>query len=206
MLDKLIVELDKTLRDLTTTPKSVRAHPDANISKDDLTVEEMKHSIGLMRINHCGEVCAQGLYHGQGLFVRVEKNKEALGHAAWQEEEHLAWTAQRIHELGGNTSVINPLFYFGSLGIGAIASICGDEWSLGFLEETEKQVGAHLQEHLELLPAKDCKSRAILEQMKTDEAQHAEMAHDFGAKELPAIIKHAMQLTSKLMTKTVYYI
>ena len=157
-----------------------------------------------MRINHCGEVCAQGLYQGQALTARDKSNQQALDHAAYQETEHLAWTEQRIQELGGKTSLLNPLFYVGSLAIGVSAGILGDKWNLGFLEETEKQVEAHLSDHLEKLPEHDNKSRAILEQMKIDEIEHAHMAHDFGAAELPAPVKTLMKLTSKIMTSAAY--
>lgn len=206
MFDNAIIEIDKFFKTLFHKPISTRPHPDNSISDQEFTSAEKKHIIGLMRINHCGEVCAQGLYQGQALTARDKSNQQALDHAAYQETEHLAWTEQRIHELGGKTSLLNPLFYVGSLAIGVSAGILGDEWNLGFLEETEKQVEAHLSDHLEKLPEHDNKSRAILEQMKVDEIEHAHMAHDFGAAELPTPVKALMKLTSKIMTASVYRI
>lgn len=206
MLDNAIIEIDKFFKTLFHKPISTRIHPDETISDQKFTDSEKKHIIGLMRINHCGEICAQGLYQGQALTAHDKSNQQALEHAAYQEIEHLAWTEHRITELGGKTSVLNPLFYLGSLAIGVSAGILGDKWNLGFLEETEKQVEAHLSDHLEKLPLHDNKSRAILEQMKIDEIEHAHMAHDFGAAELPAPLKTAMKITSKLMTASVYRI
>ncbi len=206
MLDQAILEFDKILKNLFHKPVSTRPHPDANINDGEFTESERKHIIGLMRINHCGEICAQGLYQGQAITARDKTNKDAFAHAAHEEIEHLAWTEERIHELGGKTSLLNPLFYAGSLAMGITAGLFGDKWNLGFLEETEKQVEGHLEEHLGKLPPHDNKSRAILEQMKEDEIKHAHMAHDFGAAQLPAPIKAMMGLTSKLMTKTVYHI
>ena len=206
MLDQTILEFDKILKNLFHKPVSTRPHPDASISDGEFTDSERKHIIGLMRINHCGEICAQGLYQGQAITARDKSNKDAFAHAAHEEIEHLAWTEERIHELGGKTSLLNPLFYAGSLAMGITAGLFGDKWNLGFLEETEKQVEGHLEEHLDKLPPHDNKSRAILEQMKEDEIKHAHMAHDFGAAQLPTPIKAIMSLTSKLMTKTVYHI
>jgi ubiquinone biosynthesis monooxygenase Coq7 len=157
-----------------------------------------------MRINHCGEVCAQALYQGQALTARNPEARQALEHAAQEETEHLAWTEKRIRELGGRTSVFNPLWYVGSLAIGVGAGILGDKWNLGFLEETEYQVEAHLNEHLASLPAQDEKSRAILTQMREDEVKHAEMAHSYGAAALPAPIKGIMHITAKLMKQASY--
>lgn len=204
MLDNAIIEIDKFFKTLFHKPISTRPHPDNSISDQEFTANEKKHIIGLMRINHCGEVCAQGLYQGQALTARDKSHQQALDHAAYQETEHLAWTEQRIQELGGKTSLLNPLFYVGSLAIGVSAGILGDKWNLGFLEETEKQVEAHLSDHLEKLPEHDNKSRAILKQMKIDEIEHAHMAHDFGAAELPTPVKALMKLTSKIMTSAAY--
>lgn len=206
MLDKAIIEVDKILKHLFHKPLSNRAHPDESIPESELTEQERKHVIGLMRINHCGEICAQGLYQGQALTARDKTHKESFDHAAYEEVEHLAWTEQRILELGGRTSILNPLFYAGSLAIGVSAGIFGDKWNLGFLEETEKQVEGHLTDHLEKLPPHDNKSRAILEQMREDEIKHAHMAHDYGAAELPDAIKKVMKLTSKVMTRAAYKI
>ncbi|MEN9725014.1 MAG: 2-nonaprenyl-3-methyl-6-methoxy,4-benzoquinol hydroxylase [Pseudomonadota bacterium] len=206
MLDKLIIEFDKGLKTLTASAHSVRPHPDENVQETDLSAEEKRHALGLMRINHCGEVCAQALYNGQSLTAKNPQIVEALQQASKEETEHLAWCEKRIHALGGHTSLLNPLWYAGSFTLGAIAGAIGDKWNLGFLAETEHQVGAHLDKHLHELPASDEKSRAILEQMKTDEAQHADTAISLGGAELPAPIKSAMKQMSKVMTSTTYYL
>lgn len=206
MLDNFIIEFDKVVKTLFTEPTSTRPHPDNNLSEPELTDEEKKHVIGLMRINHCGEICAQGLYQGQAITTRDKCNKEAFQEAAYEETEHLAWTEHRIKELGGRTSILNPLYYGASLAMGITAGILGDKWNLGFLEETERQVEAHLNEHLEILPYKDLKSKAILQQMRDDEIGHAEMAHNYGAATLPKPVKLLMKLSSKVMTKTTYFI
>ena len=206
MLDKLIIEFDKGLKTLTASAHSVRPHPDKNIQETELSAEEKRHALGLMRVNHCGEVCAQALYNGQSLTAKNPQIVDALQQASKEETEHLAWCEKRIHELGGHTSLLNPIWYAGSFTLGAIAGAIGDKWNLGFLAETEHQVGAHLEKHLHELPASDEKSRAILEQMKTDEAQHADTAIGLGGAELPAPIKAAMKQMSKVMTSTTYYL
>jgi ubiquinone biosynthesis monooxygenase Coq7 len=159
-----------------------------------------------MRINHCGEVCAQALYNGQALTAKNPQIKQALAQASKEETEHLAWCEKRIHELGSHTSLLNPLWYAGSFTLGALAGAIGDKWNLGFLAETERQVGAHLDKHLKELPSQDEKSRAILAQMKIDEAHHADTAVHLGAAELPQPIKSAMQQMSKVMTATTYHL
>ena len=206
MLDKLIIEFDKGLKTLTASAHSVRPHPDENVQETELSAKEKRHVLGLMRINHCGEVCAQALYNGQSLTAKNPQIVEALQQASKEETEHLAWCEKRIHALGGHTSLLNPLWYAGSFTLGAIAGAIGDKWNLGFLAETEHQVGAHLDKHLHELPANDEKSRAILEQMKTDEAHHADTAISLGGAELPAPIKSAMKQMSKVMTSTTYYL
>lgn len=207
MIDKVIIEVDKILKTLTTNAVSSRNHPDTNVTnEEELSESEQRHALGLMRVNHCGEICAQGLYQGQALTSRNKANRKAFEHAAEEETEHLAWTESRISELGGKTSVLNPLFYMASLSMGVLAGSIGDKWNLGFLEETERQVEKHLGEHQDQLPKKDKKSLAIVNQMKIDEAKHAEMAHNFGAAELPALVKHMMAFSSSIMTKTTYYI
>ncbi len=208
MLDRLIVEFDKGLKTLTANAHSVRPHPDQKISQatDELTSEEKRHAASLMRINHCGEVCAQALYNGQALTAKNPETVKALEQASKEETEHLAWCEKRIQELGGHTSFLNPIWYASSFTLGAIAGALGDKWNLGFLAETERQVGKHLNHHLETLPSNDVKSRAILEQMKIDEAEHAETAVHLGAAELPSPIKAAMQGMSKVMTKTTYHL
>ncbi len=205
-LDRLIIEFDKGLRTLFSQAHSARPHPDADTPDALLEEAERKHAAGLMRINHSGEICAQALYQGQALTARDPAVQKELQHAAQEETEHLAWTSKRVHELGGHLSVLNPLWYSGSLALGAFAGLLGDKWNLGFLSETERQVGGHLQGHLEKLPAQDAKSRAIVQQMYTDETGHSEMARQMGGAELPEPIKFAMKMSSKVLTQTAYRI
>ena len=206
MLDALIGEFDKALRTLFMPAPTKRPMPGEALPEAELTDDERKHVASLMRINHCGEICAQALYQGQALTSRDPAVKARLERAAWEETEHLNWTERRINELGGHTSVLNPLFYVGSLTIGVVAGALGDKWNLGFLAETERQVEGHLEDHKARLPQGDERSWQILEQMRVDEASHADMAVDSGAAELPAPIKAAMTLSSKVMTKTVYHL
>jgi 3-demethoxyubiquinol 3-hydroxylase len=207
MLDRLIIEFDKGLKTLLANAHSVRPHPDQNVLQtSELSAEERRHASALMRVNHCGEVCAQALYNGQALTAKNPQTVRALEHASKEETEHLAWCEKRIHELGGRTSLFNPIWYAGSFTLGAIAGALGDKWNLGFLAETERQVEAHLNRHLDELPAADEKSRAILEQMKTDEAAHAATAINLGGVDLPNPIKMAMQGMSKVMTSTTYHL
>ena len=205
-MDQFILAFDKALRTLFTSASSTRAHPDAHLIDNALSDSERKHAAGLMRVNHSGEICAQALYQGQALTARDPTAKQVLAQAACEEEEHLAWTAQRVHELGFHTSVLNPLWYLGSLMLGVMAGVIGDKWNLGFLEETEKQVGAHLQSHLQQLPQQDMKSRAIVEQMYVDEIQHAQTAYTLGAATLPVPARYAMKISAKLMTTLSYYL
>ncbi len=204
MLDNLITEFDRGLRTLFAPAHSARPHPDHAVEEAELTQAEKQHALGLMRVNHCGEVCAQALYQGQALTARDPAAREALRHAAFEEVEHLAWTEQRIRELGGRPSLFNPLWYTGSLAIGVAAGMLGDKWNLGFLEETEHQVGAHLDSHLQELPQQDARSRAIVSQMRDDELKHAEMASELGAAKLPAPLRGMMKLSAKLMTSASY--
>jgi 3-demethoxyubiquinol 3-hydroxylase len=206
MLDHLIIEFDKGLRTLFSEAHSVRPAPDKNVADATLDDAEKKHAAALMRVNHSGEICAQALYQGQALTARDPAVQKKLQQAAQEETEHLAWTAKRVHELGGHLSVLNPLWYTGSLVMGAAVGLLGDKWNLGFLAETEKQVGTHLKSHLEKLPQQDEKSRAIVAQMYQDETSHAEMATALGGAELPPPIQVAMQLNSKVMTSTSYWI
>jgi ubiquinone biosynthesis monooxygenase Coq7 len=206
MIDRLIIEFDRTLRTLLADAQSVRPHPDQSVPDTPLEAAEKKQAAALMRVNHTGEVCAQALYNGQSLTARNPATVAALRQASREETEHLAWCDKRISELGGHKSVFNPLFYSGSFALGAIAGALGDKWNLGFLAETERQVGHHLDEHLTRLPANDAKSRAILEQMQIDEAEHAATAVAHGAAELPKPAKAVMQLVSKVMTRTAYYL
>ena len=205
-VDRLIVEFDKGLRTLFSQAHSVRPYPDAQLVDPPLDESERKHAAALMRVNHTGEICAQALYQGQALTARDPAVQQRLQQAAREETEHLAWTAHRVHELGGHLSVFNPLWYGGSLAMGAMAGLLGDKWNLGFLAETERQVGQHLQSHLDKLPAQDEKSRAIVTQMHIDETAHADMAVELGGAPLPRPVQWAMQLNGKLMTNTVYWL
>jgi len=206
MLDRLITEFDKGLRTLLAEQHSGRPHPDKGQPEAPMVEDEKRHAAALMRINHCGEVCAQALYNGQALTSRNPEVVAALQHASQEETEHLAWCERRINELGGRKSLLNPLWYTGSFAMGALAGALGDKWNLGFLAETEKQVGKHLESHLGMMPPQDSKSRAILEQMRADEAHHAETAINSGGAELPKPVKMLMQSVSGLMTKTSYYL
>ncbi len=205
-LDRWIVQFDKGLRTLLAPARTLRDYPDESLPEHEMSHEEKRHAAALMRINHVGEICAQALYQGQALTARNPATREALQQAAWEETEHLAWTERRIQELGGRKSLLNPLWYSGSLAMGVAAGLVGDKWNLGFLEETEKQVCQHLDEHLGKLPPQDGKSRAILAQMRVDEAQHADTAHRHGAASLPLPLRLAMKLSSKVMTGTAYWV
>jgi ubiquinone biosynthesis monooxygenase Coq7 len=188
---------------------SGRPNPAEQLSQgktDSLPDAQRRHVAGLMRVNHSGEVAAQALYQGQALTARLENVREAMEQAAVEEVDHLKWCEGRLQELGSRTSVLNPLWYAGSFAIGALAGIAGDRWSLGFVAETEKQVVNHLQGHLERLPLEDERSRAILEQMKQDEQHHGQAAADAGGAQLPAPFRHLMTLTSRVMTRTAYWI
>lgn len=202
--DQLILEFDRALRTVLAPARTVRATPGEKLPEADLNAEQRRHVIGLMRVNHCGEICAQALYQGQALTSRDPAIREALRGAANEETEHLAWTEQRIAELGGHKSLLNPLLYLSSLSLGLAAGALGDRWNLGFLAETERQVEAHLDGHLLSLPAADGRSRAIVDQMRLDEIQHAETAIQYGAAELPAPVKLGMKLAAKVMTGAAY--
>jgi ubiquinone biosynthesis monooxygenase Coq7 len=202
----MIVEFDKGLRTLFSQAHSARPYPDANLPEAPMDEAEKKNAAALMRVNHSGEICAQALYQGQALTARDPAVQQTLQRAAQEETEHLAWTARRVHELGGHLSLLNPFWYTGSLAIGAVAGLLGDKWNLGFLAETERQVGHHLQSHLERLPKQDEKSRAIVAQMHTDEVGHADMAVSLGGAELPQPVQWAMKLNGKVMTGTSYWV
>ena len=205
-LDHIITEFDKGLRTLFSKAQSVRPFPDAGLPEAELSAGEKKHATGLMRINHSGEICAQALYQGQALTARDPQVQSQLQQAAQEETEHLAWTSQRVHELGGHLSLLNPVWYSGSLALGAFAGLLGDKWNLGFLAETEHQVGGHLQSHLASLPPQDEKSRAVVQQMYVDETLHSEMAKRLGGADLPFPVKLAMRASSKVLTRTAYWI
>ncbi|PKO55822.1 MAG: demethoxyubiquinone hydroxylase family protein [Betaproteobacteria bacterium HGW-Betaproteobacteria-21] len=206
MLDQAIMQFDRALRTVFAPARSVRPVPGDDLPDAPLDDAQKRHAAALMRVNHCGEICAQALYQGQALMSKDESIRKALERASQEETEHLAWTEQRIAELGGRKSLLNPLWYGSSLIVGMVAGKFGDRVNLGFLAETERQVEAHLHGHLESLPPEDRKSRAIVEQMKADEISHAETAVRLGADELPAPVKAVMKLFSSVMTKTVYRI
>ncbi|MEX0730496.1 MAG: 2-polyprenyl-3-methyl-6-methoxy-1,4-benzoquinone monooxygenase [Aquisalimonadaceae bacterium] len=204
--DRLIMEVDRGLRTLFGSPPVTgRRHPAEGHERPELDAPQMRRSVRLMRVNHCGEVCAQALYQGQALTARNPAVREALREAADEENDHLTWCRDRIEELDGHTSYLNPLFYVGALTLGALAGAAGDRWSLGFLAATEHQVEAHLAGHLDRLPENDAISRAIVEQMREDEARHAQSAETAGAANLPAPVQGLMALGSKVMTKTTYW-
>jgi ubiquinone biosynthesis monooxygenase Coq7 len=205
-LDPLIIPLDRALRTLFAPAASVRAVPGAQLDEPDLADAERARVAQLMRVNHTGEVCAQALYEGQMLVARDVKVRELLERSAREETEHLAWTEGRLNELGSRKSVLNPIFYAGSYALGAGAGLLGDRWSLGFLVETERQVEQHLDGHLQRLPEPDAKSRAILEQMRTDEVGHANAARYQGGVDLPFPVRLAMRLAAKVMTGTTRWI
>jgi ubiquinone biosynthesis monooxygenase Coq7 len=203
-IDRLIIGFDRALRTLCGPAVSLRPVPGGNLPNPELSAAEKRHAAALMRVNHSGEVCAQALYQGQALTARDTAARDTLERAAVEETEHLAWTAQRIDELGGRVSVLNPIFYAGSFAIGALSGLLGDKWNMGFLAETERQVEGHLDGHLDQLPVQDEKSRAIVAQMKVDEARHAQTARAHGAAELPEPVKQAMRISSRLMTVSTY--
>ena len=205
-IDRLIVNVDRALRTLCARATSVRPLPGGDLEETRLEEHDKRNAAALMRVNHAGEICAQALYHGQAMTARNQQVREALEHAAAQETEHLAWTEQRIEELGGRVSLLNPLLYAGSFTIGAVSGLFGDKWNLGFLAETEKQVEGHLDDHLGRLPEGDRKSRAIVAQMKNDEADHARTALAHGGVELPAPARQAMRAASRLMTGCAYWV
>lgn len=202
--DKLIHDLDKALRVVSGVVASSRPNPAAQIGDAAMSDAEKRHSAGLMRVNHVGEVCAQALYDAQGRFSRTQALKQQFAHAGIEEEDHLAWTAERLRELGSHTSLLNPLWYAGSYVLGSIAARLGDARNLGFVAETERQVELHLISHLEKLPVQDAKSRAIVDQMRKDEVEHGEAAKALGAAEMPATIRGAMKMMSKVMTTVAY--
>jgi ubiquinone biosynthesis monooxygenase Coq7 len=198
--DKVLTTLDATLRTLFTTPNATQACPTLADHQTELSAQDKNHSGALMRVNHVGEICAQALYTAQAFATKDEALKAHFNQAIAEETNHLAWTRQRLTELGARPSLLNPLWYGASFGVGLLAARLGDRVSLGFVVETENQVEAHLQSHLERLPANDHASRAIVAQMKEDEAAHAMQARQAGAVELPQPIKRLMSLAAKVMT------
>lgn len=205
-LDRAITAFDNSLRTVFAPARSARANPAGNLPEAGLNEAEKREAEALMRVNHVGEVCAQALYQGQALTAKNPEARAALEEAAREETDHLAWCESRIEELGGRKSLLNPLWYAGSFALGATAGVLGDKWNLGFLAETERQVEAHLDEHLRQLPEQDAKSRAIVEQMKEDEIRHAQTAVHYGAAELPPPVKLAMRGMSLAMKRIAHRI
>ena len=205
-LDQLIVGVDQALRVIAGVTSASRPTPAAHAADGQLDAAEQRHSAGLMRVNHVGEVCAQALYNAQARFAKSDAMRAQFAEAAREEEDHLAWTAQRLTELGSQPSLLNPLWYAGAYAMGTVAAHLGDARSLGFVVETERQVEDHLAGHLDQLPAQDAKSRAIVEQMRVDEIAHGQAARELGAQEAPAPVKAAMAVMAKVMTTTAYYV
>jgi ubiquinone biosynthesis monooxygenase Coq7 len=203
-VDRLISEFDRALRAIAGVAHAARPTPAQTQREAELSAAERAHAAALMRVNHVGEVCAQALYQGQALTARSGAAREALEHAAREEQDHLAWSAMRISELGGRPSLLNPLWYAGSLAVGACAGALGDRWNLAFLAETERQVEEHLTGHLERLPDADERTRAVVDAMRSDEAGHRAAALSLGAAELPTPVRAAMRLASKVMTTIAY--
>ena len=207
LVDSLIVEFDRALRSVVGSTPMRRPVPLAQQQSEiTLTNEQQKHAAGLMRINHVGEVCAQALYQSQKLHAKSSDLKEKLDHAALEEEDHLAWCAHRLEELNAKPSIFNPFWYAGSFVLGSLAGLAGDQISLGFVAETEKQVEHHLDGHLQELPTNDYKSRAIVDQMRVDEIAHGQMAIKEGGVQLPLSVQKAMKIMSKVMTSTAYHL
>ncbi len=204
--DSFIIGFDAALRTVFTRAHSIRPVPGAEFAEGQLSEQEKSTVAALMRVNHCGEVCAQALYQGQSLAAKSAEIRDSLRRAGEEETEHLAWTERRIEQLGGRKSYLNPFWYAGAFSFGVLAGRLGERWNLGFLAETERQVEAHLLGHLDKIPVQDVKSRCVVEQMKIDEARHAETAVGLGAAELPWPIKGAMRLAAKVMTRTAFYV
>lgn len=205
-IDRLLIEIEHSLRTSFVKPPTRRPFPAARCEHGELDDREALHSAGLMRVNNAGEVAAQGLYRGQAAMARREALQQELLQAAEEENEHLNWCQTRLEQLGGRRSLLDPLWYWGSFAIGASAAAVGDKWSLGFVEETENQVTRHLENHLQRLPESDDCSRQIIAQMKVDEMRHATQARKAGAAPLPRPIRRLMGLLSRVMTATAYRI
>jgi ubiquinone biosynthesis monooxygenase Coq7 len=206
VIDDILLSFDRALRTVTGAVTASRPNPGANLADGDLAPEERRHAGGLMRVNHTGEVCAQALYAAQALVARDPTIRQEFARAAREEEEHLAWTQQRLAELGDRASLLNPLWYAGSFAIGVAAGLAGDRVNLGFIVETERHVEEHLTGHMEQLPAADAKSRAIVEQMRDDEARHGAMAQIAGAVDLPFPVRGLMRAAADVMRVVAYRI
>ena len=208
-MDQLILGFDRALRTLTGQHRARRPSPTSDLSPaeaGELSSDEARHAAGLMRVNHCGEVCAQALYDGQSATARSAAVREALNRAGEEEVDHLVWCEERLAELGERPSLLNPLFYGLSWGLGAVTGLLGDRTSLGFVEATEDQVVKHLDSHLESLPADDARSRAVVRQMRADEARHGDEALALGGEELGSLQKRLMAAVARVMTATTYRI
>jgi ubiquinone biosynthesis monooxygenase Coq7 len=206
-LDQLIAGADRALRTVFAgSTASGRENPAGEIAETVHDESERRHVAGLMRVNHAGEIAAQGLYQGQAATARLDSVRAAMDTAAEEENDHLAWCEQRLAELGSRPSILNPLWYAGSFVIGATAGVIGDKWSLGFVAETERQVVRHLESHLDRLPSDDGRSRAIVEQMKVDEEQHGSTAEEAGGARLPAPVRSLMTVVSRVMTRGAYWV
>ena len=202
LVDHLLIAADEALRTLSGSASAARASP----AREAKAGGDPRVSAGLMRVNHTGEICAQALYSGQALFARDDRVRAALQGAAAEERDHLAWCRGRLKELNAQPSALDPLWYAGSFALGVVSGIAGDRWSMGFLAETEAQVERHLEGHLDRLPADDARSRAIVTQMRDDEARHGSMGRALGAAQLPLPVKAAMRMASRVMTRTAYYV
>ena len=199
-VDRLIARFDVALRTVAGVHRASRPNPARGLPEAELSPADRDEAAALMRVNHVGEICAQALYQGQALTARTPQLAVALGRAAREEEDHLAWCSDRIRELGGRTSLLAPLWFGASFAIGAAAGAAGDRWNLGFLGETERQVEAHLDGHLERLAAGDARTRAVVRQMREDEARHRQTAQALGGAELPRPVRDAMRLAARVMT------
>lgn len=205
-IDCLIVGFDRALRAVSGVHRAERPSPSGTIPESELEPRQRAHAAALMRVNHVGEVCAQALYQGQALTAHDATARRSLEQAARDEEDHLSWSAQRVDELGGRLSLLNPLWYAGSLAMGVAAGALGDRWNLAFLAETERQVETHLSGHLEQLAPGDRRTRAVVEAMRVDEVKHRDTAVALGAAELPGPVKLAMRVLSRIMTTLAYHI
>jgi ubiquinone biosynthesis monooxygenase Coq7 len=206
-VDRLLAGVDSFLKTVTATPThGARENPAKDIDDPPLSTSEKTHAASLMRVNHAGEIAAQGLYQGHAAVARDPTIEDQMQRAAAEELDHLAWCEQRLKELGSGPSRLNPVWYGGAFLMGAASGVLGDRWSLGFIEETERQVVQHLTGHLDRLPANDARSRAIVQQMRDEEALHGANARDAGAAELPERIRRLMRLTAKIMTETAYWL
>lgn len=204
VLDDVVLGFDRALKTLTGQVEAARPNPAGDVVDLTLEEEDRAHAVGLMRVNHAGEICAQALYEGQALTAKSDVSRQALKSAAQEERDHLVWCRERLAELGGRSSVLDPVFYGASLLIGAATGLVGDKVSLGLVEATEDQVVEHLNRHLSELPEADHRSRTILEQMRRDEARHGDEALAMGGESFPKLIKSAMTVVSRVMTKTTY--